>query len=75
MLDNLLNIFQGFFLIKLGFLIICGIFTFFLFIVYKQAKAMNRVIIDGNGSGLVNSVALFNLFVGILIFVAALIIL
>lgn len=75
MLEDLLNIFQGFFLIKIGFLIISGFYIAFLFVVLKQAHAMQGVIADPPASTLINTIALANVFLGISLFVAALVIL
>ncbi|MEK9176153.1 MAG: DUF5657 family protein [Patescibacteria group bacterium] len=65
----------GDYLLKIGFLILDGFLVVFLFVVYKQALAMRRVINDNGTSGLINIVALANIVIAISIFVAALIIL
>lgn len=75
MLDRIFEIFQGFILLKIGFLILSGLYLAFLLVVYKQAHAMQRVVSDGSASSIVNSFALLNVILGILLFVAALIIL
>lgn len=75
MLDLIFNFFQGFILIKIGLLILSGFYTIFLLVVFKQAHAMQRVINDGITSSLINFIALFNIVIGILLFVAALILL
>ena len=62
-------------LFKIGFLILDGILTIYLFVVYQQTKAMKRVIDDAPSSNLIILVALVNIVIAILIFVAALIIL
>lgn len=75
MLDQIFELFQGFILIKIGFLILSGLYLVFLLVVYKQAHAMQRVANDGSASSIVNSFALLNVILGILLFVAALVIL
>lgn len=75
MLNQIFEIFQGFILVKIGFLILSGLYLAFLLVVYKQAHAMQRVVSDGAASSMVNSFALLNLILGILLFVAALVIL
>lgn len=75
MLDLIFNFFQGFILIKLGLLILSGFYVVFLLVVFKQVHAMQRVINDNLTSNLINLVALFNIVIGILLFVAALILL
>lgn len=75
MLDIIFNILRGLVLIKIAFLILNGIYLIFLFVVYKQSLAMQRVIDDSQASSVLNSVALFNIIVGISLFVAALVIL
>ena len=75
MLEQLINIFQILFLVKIAFLILTGIYLVFLLVVLKQAHAMQTVINDDGASNVVNGVALFNVFVGFSLFVAALVIL
>lgn len=75
MLEPLIEIFQGFILIKIGFLILNAMYIAFLYVVYQQSKSMQAIINDNGTSSLINTVALFNLIVGISLFVAALIIL
>lgn len=75
MLEPLIEIFQGFILIKIGFLILNAMYIAFLYVVYQQSKSMQAIINDNGASSLINTVALFNLIVGISLFVAALIIL
>lgn len=75
MLDQIFELFQGFILIKIGFLILSGLYLVFLLVVYKQAHSMQRVVNDGSASSIVNSFALLNVILGILLFVAALVIL
>lgn len=75
MLEALANIFQGFVLVKIGFLIINALYIGFLLVVYKQSRAMQRVITDDGASGLIDTIALVNIIVGVSVFVAALIIL
>lgn len=60
---------------KLGFLILNGVYILFLLIVYQQTRSMSRVIHDHGASSLINLIALANIVIGILIFVAALVIL
>ena len=63
------------YLLKFGFLILDGIYIVFLFIVFQQANAMKKVIDPGIVSNLLIYFALANIIIGILIFVAALVIL
>ncbi len=74
MIENLIFIAQEY-LLKFGFLILNGIYIIFLFITFQQAKAMNRVITASRVSNLIIYFALVNIFIGILIFVTALVIL
>ena len=74
MFETILTFAQDY-LLKLGFLLLNGIYIVFLLIVYKQANAMNRVIHDNGASSLINYIALVNIVIGILIFVTALVIL
>jgi hypothetical protein len=74
MLD-LINSITALSVIKIAFLLITGIYIAFLLVVFKQARAMAGVIRDNSASGILNSIALFNVLIGILIFVAALVIL
>lgn len=67
--------FLGDYLLKIGFLVLDGFLVVFLFVVYKQAQAMRRVINDNGTSSLINVVALANIVIAISIFVAALVIL
>lgn len=62
-------------IVKIGFLILSGIYIAFLLVVYKQARAMQAVVNDGSASGLINAVAILHVVIGISIFVAALIVL
>jgi hypothetical protein len=57
------------------FLLLNLIAIIFLLIVYKQARSMQKVVDDGASSILLNSIALINAIIGLIIFVAALIIL
>ncbi|KKQ34516.1 MAG: hypothetical protein US51_C0036G0009 [Microgenomates group bacterium GW2011_GWA2_37_6] len=75
MLDQIFEIFKGLILVKIGFLILNGLYLAFLLVVYKQSRAMQRVVNDGSASSIVNSFALLNVILGILLFVAALVIL
>lgn len=75
MLEILLNIFAGFFLIKIGFLILNGLYIAFLLVVLKQSYAMQRVISDPPASMLINTGAFVGVLLGISLFVAALIVL
>ena len=75
MLDLISTLLQGFILIKIAFLILNGFYVVFLLIVFKQAHAMQNVINDQGSSSLIDTVALFNIIVGICLFVAALVIL
>ena len=75
MIDQLLSVINGLFLLKISFLILSGILFVFLLVVLKQAYAMQRVINDDSASSIVNGVALFNLFLGFLFFVTALVVL
>lgn len=75
MLELINNLLQGFVLIKIGFLILDGLYIVFLLIVFKQARSMQNVINDGSASSLVDTVALINIIIAICLFVAALVIL
>ena len=75
MLDLIFNFFQFLTILKFIFLLLNLIAVIFLLIVYKQARAMQKVVDDGASSILLNSIALFNAIIGMIIFVAALIIL
>lgn len=74
MLDTLLFFLQEY-ILKIGFLILNGVYILFLFIIYQQTKAMSKVVNDKGSSSLINYFALVNILIGILIFVAALVIL
>lgn len=63
------------YLFKIGFLILVGVYIIFLFILLQQANAMKRVIDTGFASNLIIYFALANIVIGVLIFVAALVIL
>ena len=73
-MESILTFIQDY-LLKIGFLILSGIYIIFLFIVYQQANAMKKVIDAGPVSNLLILFALANIIIGILIFVAALVIL
>ena len=75
MLDTILSIFQGLILVKVGFLIIAGLYIAFLLVMYNQVKSMQRVISDNGASDVVNKVALVYVFIGVSLFVTALVIL
>lgn len=75
MLDLIFDLIQGLFLIKIIFLVLTAFYIGFLLVVYKQAHAMQNVVNDDGASGIVNNLALLNIIVGILLFVAALVIL
>lgn len=74
MIENFFIFIQEY-ILKIGFLILNGVYLIFLFIVFQQAKAMKRVIDAGPVSSLIIYFALANIIIGILIFVAALVIL
>lgn len=74
MIESILNFIQDY-LLKIGFLILNGFYIIFLLIVFQQANAMKRVIDTGTDSNLIIYFALANIIIGILIFVAALVIL
>ena len=75
MLDLIINFFQFLTILKFAFLLLNLIAIIFLLIVYKQARAMQKVVDDGASSILLNSIAIINAIIGVIIFVAALIIL
>ena len=75
MLDLIFNFFQFLTILKLVFLLLNFIAIIFLLIVYKQARAMQKVVDDGASSILLNSIAIINAIIGMIIFVTALIIL
>ncbi len=74
MLETIIFFLQNY-LLKIGFLILSGIYIIFLLIILQQARAMSRVVNDKGASSLINYFALVNILIGILIFVAALVIL
>ena len=74
MLETLFTFIQDY-LLKMGFLILNGIYIVFLLVIYQQAKAMKRVIDTGPDSNLIIYFSLVNILIGILIFIAALVIL
>lgn len=74
MIEALISFIQDY-LLKLGFLILNGVYIIFLFILLQQANAMKRVIDTGFASNLIIYFALANIVIGVLIFVAALVIL
>ena len=74
MLDSVFLFFSNY-LLKVGFLILDGIYVVFLFVLFQQANAMKKVIEPGLVSNLLIYFALANIIIGILIFVAALVIL
>ena len=75
MLDGIFDILGDFFLIKFGLLILTGMYILFLLVVLKQTRAMSGVIKYTSVSTTITAVALFNVIFGILLFVAALVIL
>lgn len=74
MIETIFTFFQDY-LLKFGFLILNGVYIIFLFILLQQARAMKSVIEPGPVSSLIIYFALANIVIGILIFVAALVIL
>ena len=74
MLESLFVFIQDY-ILKIGFLILNGVYVVFLFIIFQQANAMKRVVDTGPDSNLIIYFALANIIIGILIFVAALVIL
>lgn len=74
-MENLFNAFNGFLLIKLAFLIVIFMYIIFSLVVLKQSYAMKNVINYIGLSAAINTVAIINVLIGILFFVAALIIL
>ena len=75
MFDVVFSIISALTLVKVIFLIVNGIYVIFLLVVYKQSRAMQAVVNDDGASTLLNIIALSNIFIGISLFVAALIIL
>ena len=75
MIEQILNLLTGLFVIKAAFLLLTGILFIFLLVVLKQSFAMRAVIDDDGASSTINVVALFNVVVGFSIFVADLIVL
>jgi hypothetical protein len=74
MFETLFTLIQDY-LLKIGFLILNAVYVIFLFIVFQQANAMKRVIDTGFVSNLIIYFTLANIVIGILIFIAALVIL
>lgn len=75
MIDQLFNIIQGVFLIKISIVLLTALLFVFLLVVLKQSFAMRAVIDDRPASEVLNGIALFNVFVGFSFFIAALIVL
>ena len=74
-MENLFDAFNGLLFIKLAFLIVIFMYLIFSLVVLKQAYAMKNVIDYTGLSASINTVAIINVLIGILFFVAALIIL
>jgi hypothetical protein len=74
MIENLFIFIQEY-ILKFGFLILDAVYVVFLFVVFQQANAMKKVVDTGLVSNLLIYFALANIVIGILIFVAALVIL
>jgi hypothetical protein len=74
-MSDIFNIFGDYFLVKLGLLILLGIYIPFLLVVVKQTKAMTKVLQYTSASTIITIIALSNLVFGILLFVTALVIL
>ena len=74
-MENLFDAFNGLLFIKLAFLIVIFMYIIFSLVVLKQAYAMKNVINYIGLSAAINTVAIINVFLGILFFVAALLIL
>lgn len=74
MIEALITFTQDY-LLKFGFLTLNAVYIVFLLITFQQARAMNRVITANRVSNLIIYFALVNIVIGILIFVAALVIL
>jgi hypothetical protein len=73
-MESLFTFIQDY-LLKFGFLILNAVYVIFLIIVFQQANAMKRVIDTGFVSSLIIYFTLANIVIGILIFIAALVIL
>ncbi len=71
-MENLLN---GQFFIKIAFLVVVFMYVIFTLVVLKQTYAMKNVINYIGLSAAINTVAIINVFIGILFFVTALLIL
>lgn len=74
MLETIIIFLQDY-ILKIGFLILNGVYIIFLLVILQQVRAMSRVVNDKGASSLINYFALVNIVIGILIFVAALVIL
>lgn len=75
MIEEILNIINAALIFKVIYLLLSGLLFAFFIVVLKQTFAMRAVIDDKPASEVLNGIALFNVFVGFSIFVAALIIL
>lgn len=75
MIEQILNIINAALIFKVIYLLLSGLLFGFFIVVLKQTFAMRAVIDDKPASELLNGIALFNVFVGFTIFVAALVIL
>jgi len=74
-MEILFNAFNGLLFVKLAFLIVIFMYLIFSLVVLKQAYAMKNVINYKGLSAAINTVAIINVLIGILFFVAALIVL
>lgn len=75
MFDSIFNSLGNYFLIKVGILILIGIYIPFLLVVVKQTQAMTKVLQYTSASSIITIIAISNLVFGILLFVTALVIL
>lgn len=75
MVEEIFGLLGDFFLLKVLFLCVDGFYILFLMVILKQTRAMSSVIQYTSVSSIITLIALANLVFGILLFVAALVIL
>ena len=74
-MNNFLNLFDFYLLLKIGFLVVDFMFTIFLLVVIKQAFSMNTIVHDINDSAVIKSGAIILFIFAVSLFFLALVIL
>jgi len=74
-MNNFLNLFDFYLLLKIGFLVVDFMFTIFLLVVIKQAFSMNTIVHDINDSAVIKSGAIILFIFTVSLFFLALVIL